>query len=398
MGAVIFHVISWPTLGCALLVWGFAPGAVLRLIVLLYPRDHPRRRELIGELHAHPRIERPFWVAEQLETALFGGLYPRIARHLHRLTASSSQPQTTEVSAASLASSPQNVYRHLQAGFAESNAQRCVEYEDNRIFHPGDAFIDVLRWLWGGIEGGPVTVAAISGESLACTLLADHFAAVNAILAEQEPPAAPMTIDEMITGLGVAGLGRYVGPAEYQRICAMIREDVPAMTGYTAEGKLAHLIVPRQEPPAGTSDASVPVTYSGKPREDQDDVETWLGQVTITEPGDSRRTFTHYPEHPDDPDHRALTWGYTGSGPLATGALILNDALGFGTPGTIDHAGVMPGGVPSPMLVAFTEYIVAKFPDQRGRASWQLSRRAVLEWVSKWRAENDANGEARPET
>ena len=69
----------------------------------------------------------------------------------------------------------------------------------------GDAFIDVLRWLWGGIEGGeirvtpidgPVTVTAISGESLACTLLADHFAAVNAILAEQEPPAAPMTINE----------------------------------------------------------------------------------------------------------------------------------------------------------------------------------------------------------
>ena len=45
---------------------------------------------------------------------------------------------------------PQDAYRHLQAGFAESNARRCVEYERNRIFHPGDAFIDVLRWLWGG--------------------------------------------------------------------------------------------------------------------------------------------------------------------------------------------------------------------------------------------------------
>ena len=30
MGAVIFHVIAWPTLGFALLVFGFAPGAVLR--------------------------------------------------------------------------------------------------------------------------------------------------------------------------------------------------------------------------------------------------------------------------------------------------------------------------------------------------------------------------------
>jgi hypothetical protein len=298
---------------------------------------------------------------------------------------------------------PQNVYGHLQARFVESNARSCVEFgNNNRIFHPGDAFIDVLRWLWGGIEGGEVRVdgrvAAISGESLAYQLLVDHFAAVNALLAEQEPPAAPMTIDEMITGLGVAGLGKYVGPAEYQRICAMIREDVPAMSGYTAEGQLASLMVPRQEPPAGKWDASVPVMYSGEPREDQDGVETGLGQVTITEPGDSRRIFTHYPEHPDDPDHRALTWGYVGSGSLATGALILNDALGFGTPGTRDRAGVMPGGAPSQMLVAFTKEIVAKFPDQPGRASWQLSRSAVLEWVSRWRVENDANGEASPET
>jgi hypothetical protein len=286
---------------------------------------------------------------------------------------------------------PHNLYRHLQAGFVDSNARQCVEYNRDRIFHPGDAFIDVLRWLWGGIDS-----ALMSGESLACTLLADHFAAVNAILAEQEPPAAPMTIDEMITGLRVAGLESYAGPGEYQRICAMIREDVPPRAGYTAEGKLAHLMVPRQEPPAGKWDASVPVTYSGEPREDQDDV--GLGQVTIIEPGDSRRTFTHYPVHPDDPDHRALTWGYTGSGPLATGALILNDALGFGTPGTIDHAGVMPGGAPSPMLLAFTKEIVAKFPSQPGQASWQLSRSAVLVWVNRWRAENDANGEASPET
>jgi hypothetical protein len=139
------------------------------------------------------------------------------------------------------------------------------------------------------------------------------------------------------------------------------------------------------------------VTYSGEPREDPDDGETGLGQVTITEPGDSRRIFTHYPEHPDDPDHRALTWGYLGSGPLGTGALILNDALGFGTPGSLDDAGVMPGGAPSPMLLAFTTEIVANFPRQPGGASWQLSRSAVLEWVSRWRAENDANGEASPE-
>jgi hypothetical protein len=50
------------------------------------------------------------------------------------------------------------------------------------------------------------------------------------------------------------------------------------------------------------------------------------------------------------------------------------------------------------MLAAFTKDIVAQLPHQPGRANWQLSRSAVLEWVSRWRAENDANGEASSET
>jgi len=79
MDALILHVLAWPALGAAILVFGFAPGVVLRLIVLFYRRDHPRRQELIGELYAVPRIERPFWVAEQLEIALFEGLRCRFA-------------------------------------------------------------------------------------------------------------------------------------------------------------------------------------------------------------------------------------------------------------------------------------------------------------------------------
>jgi hypothetical protein len=78
MDSLILHVLAWPTLGVALLVFGFAPGAVLRLIILLYQRENPRRRELLGELYSVPRIERPFWVAEQLETALFEGLHDRM--------------------------------------------------------------------------------------------------------------------------------------------------------------------------------------------------------------------------------------------------------------------------------------------------------------------------------
>jgi DNA-binding CsgD family transcriptional regulator len=91
-----FQIVSWPALGIALLIFGFAPGAVLRLIVLAFPRDDPRRRELLGELYAVPRIERPFWVLEQLEVGLFEGLRGRLAarlaagRKLTRLAATSS--------------------------------------------------------------------------------------------------------------------------------------------------------------------------------------------------------------------------------------------------------------------------------------------------------------------
>jgi hypothetical protein len=51
---------------------------LLRLLVLAFPRDDRRRRELLAELHAVPRIERPFWVLEQVEVALFEGIWGRI--------------------------------------------------------------------------------------------------------------------------------------------------------------------------------------------------------------------------------------------------------------------------------------------------------------------------------
>lgn len=86
---VLDAILSWPTFVIALLVFGFAPGAVLRLIVLAFPGDDPRRRELLAELHAVPRLERPFWVAEQLELALFEGIWGRVVwaatgRIIHR--------------------------------------------------------------------------------------------------------------------------------------------------------------------------------------------------------------------------------------------------------------------------------------------------------------------------
>jgi len=80
MLSLTFQTVTWPGLVATLLFWGFAPGAVLRLIILLFPKEDPRRRELLGELYAVPRIERPFWVIEQLEVGLFEGLRHRYAR------------------------------------------------------------------------------------------------------------------------------------------------------------------------------------------------------------------------------------------------------------------------------------------------------------------------------
>ena len=92
-------VTSWWNLLLVLLVFGFAPGFCLRLIVVVYPRSDPRRAELVAELYAVPRMERPLWVAEQLEIALFEGLAHRAVVILHRL---SSRGRTKKKSALSL--------------------------------------------------------------------------------------------------------------------------------------------------------------------------------------------------------------------------------------------------------------------------------------------------------
>jgi hypothetical protein len=79
MTELLDTVASWPSLLLVVLVFGFAPGFCLRLLVLAYPRSDPRRTELIAELYVVPRIHRPLWVAEQLEIALCEGLPHRLA-------------------------------------------------------------------------------------------------------------------------------------------------------------------------------------------------------------------------------------------------------------------------------------------------------------------------------
>lgn len=89
MSELIQAVTSWRLLLAVLLIFGLAPGLLLRIIVLAFHRDDPRRRELRGELINVPRWERPVWVFEQLEVALVEGLGERIewamtGRMIHR--------------------------------------------------------------------------------------------------------------------------------------------------------------------------------------------------------------------------------------------------------------------------------------------------------------------------
>jgi Uncharacterized protein conserved in bacteria (DUF2314) len=78
VGEILNAIMSWETFLISLLVFGFAPGAVLRLIVLAFRRGDPRRREMLAELYRVPRLERPYWVFEQLEVALFEGIWERL--------------------------------------------------------------------------------------------------------------------------------------------------------------------------------------------------------------------------------------------------------------------------------------------------------------------------------
>jgi len=77
---------SFPWIGMLTLclVFAFAPTTILRVLVKAWPRNHPRRRELMAEVHTIAYWERPLWVFEQLESAVFDGLHIRF-RHKNAL-------------------------------------------------------------------------------------------------------------------------------------------------------------------------------------------------------------------------------------------------------------------------------------------------------------------------
>jgi DNA-binding transcriptional MerR regulator len=73
---MMLEVALWPLL-LGLVLFGLLPGASLRLIVRIYPKGHPRRRELVAELYTIDYQKQLFFVAQNLELALSEGLPAR---------------------------------------------------------------------------------------------------------------------------------------------------------------------------------------------------------------------------------------------------------------------------------------------------------------------------------
>ena len=82
---LIAEFADWKLFLLAIFIYSICPQWILRVLVLVYDKDDPRRHELLGELYGVPRHARPFWVAEQFETALADGVWVRLERWWMRL-------------------------------------------------------------------------------------------------------------------------------------------------------------------------------------------------------------------------------------------------------------------------------------------------------------------------
>jgi hypothetical protein len=75
---IISSIGLWPLLVIVVVCWGIAPTLIVRLASMLYPREDPRRQEMVAEMHAVPRRERPLWALEEATRAIWDGVPERI--------------------------------------------------------------------------------------------------------------------------------------------------------------------------------------------------------------------------------------------------------------------------------------------------------------------------------
>ncbi len=80
MNELLELVASWGvgTLLTTAALFGFFPKFVAHLIVLVYPQDHPRRRELPADIEVVPYRERMLWVFGECAVVLFEGVPLRV--------------------------------------------------------------------------------------------------------------------------------------------------------------------------------------------------------------------------------------------------------------------------------------------------------------------------------
>lgn len=138
-----------------LLLFGIFPGLLLRLIVLIYPKGHPRRHELIAELYAVPWHERLLFVAQQLETAACEGIPERVSRRRRRKKGRSTVPPLIADDLARLLAEHDNAVIQIGSHLVTKNeygikvrtfrragaAARMIDYERTMAAkaHPRDA-------------------------------------------------------------------------------------------------------------------------------------------------------------------------------------------------------------------------------------------------------------------
>jgi hypothetical protein len=124
---------AWQLLIVAVAVYGFFPGVVLRFILLAFRRSDPRRAEILAELRAVARWERPFWVAEQAEVALFEGLLERIKSRLFGVNGDYRRVSVATEETSVLASKPILLFRKngpvvFTGQYVEHNLHSKKEY------------------------------------------------------------------------------------------------------------------------------------------------------------------------------------------------------------------------------------------------------------------------------